>query len=236
MTKSSKQQYRIKEMFYSLQGEGARAGRAAVFCRFSKCNLWNGREDSRADAVCNFCDTDILGTDGQNGGEFANAQALATKIQSLWDSNQVLASSSSSRKSIAKPYVIFTGGEPLLQLDPKLIELMHQLGFEIAIESNGTLPLPEGIDWVCLSPKGKSSIVFDRCDELKLVYPQSDALPETYQDFPADHYFLSPMASPAVRFGEDPDKINNTRLALDYCLSHPQWRLTLQMHKLLGID
>lgn len=222
-------------MFYSLQGEGARAGRAAVFCRFSKCNLWNGREEDRADAVCNFCDTDIIGTDGQNGGEFFDAQSLATKIQTLWDSNQVIASSS-TKSDKAKPYVIFTGGEPLLQLDKALIEAMHSFGFEIAIESNGTLPLPEGIDWVCLSPKGNSKVVFEHCDELKLVFPQAEAHPEAYQDFPADNYFLSPMANPSVRFGDDLDKINNTRLALEYCLQHPQWRLTLQMHKLLGID
>ncbi len=222
-------------MFYSLQGEGARAGRAAVFCRFSKCNLWNGREEDRASAVCNFCDTDIIGIDGQNGGEFANAQSLASDIQALWNSHQFLASSSRHNDK-SKPYVIFTGGEPLLQLDANLIDCMHQLGFEIAIESNGTLPLPNGIDWVCLSPKGNSKVVFERCDELKLVFPQHEASPEIYQDFPADNYFLSPMANPAVRFGDDPDKVNNTRLALEYCLQHPQWRLTLQMHKLLGID
>lgn len=235
MSKSSKPQYRVKEMFYSLQGEGARAGRAAVFCRFSKCNLWNGREESRAEAVCNFCDTDILGTDGQNGGEFINADSLATSIQALWDSNQIL-SSSSTQTNKAKPYVIFTGGEPLLQLDSALVEEMHRRNFEVAIESNGTLPLPAGIDWVCLSPKGSSKVIFERCDELKLVYPQTEATPEMYQDFPADHYFLSPMANPTIHFGEDEDKANNTRLATEYCLQHPQWRLTLQMHKLLGID
>jgi 7-carboxy-7-deazaguanine synthase (Cx14CxxC type) len=222
-------------MFYSLQGEGARAGRAAVFCRFSKCNLWNGREDSRADAICNFCDTDIIGTDGQNGGEFLSANSLASSIQGLWGSNQVLASSSAATNK-AKPYVIFTGGEPLLQLDSTLIEEMHNRGFEIAIESNGTLPLPEDVDWVCLSPKGNSTVVFERCDELKLVFPQAEARPEMYQDFPAEHYFLSPMASPTKHFGDDSNRVNNTRLATEYCLQHPQWRLTLQIHKLLGID
>ena len=228
--------YRVKEMFYSLQGEGARAGRAAVFCRFSKCNLWNGREDSRATAICNFCDTDILGIDGQNGGEFSDAPALAKQITQLWNNEQAIACEPATNKPKSKPYVIFTGGEPLLQLDQDLISQMHQAGFEIAIESNGTLPLPEGIDWVCLSPKSDSKLVFERCDELKLVYPQSKALPEQFQDFPASHYFLSPMANPAIHFGDDADKANNTRLALEYCLRHPQWRLTLQMHKLLGID
>ena len=228
--------YRVKEMFYSLQGEGARAGRAAVFCRFSKCNLWNGREESRAQAVCNFCDTDILGIDGQNGGAFASAKQLSQQILQLWQSQQLIASEHSSQATKAIPYVIFTGGEPLLQLDEELISQMHDFDFEIAIESNGTLPLPQGIDWVCLSPKGSSSVVFESCDELKLVYPQEEALPEHYQDFPARHYFLSPMADPKVHAGEDSKKANNTRLALDYCLSHPQWRLTLQMHKLLGID
>ncbi len=228
--------YRVKEMFYSLQGEGARAGRAAVFCRFSKCNLWNGREDSREDAVCKFCDTDIVGTDGQNGGEFADAQALAAKIRFMWYSQLPLGSDQRATEACVKPYVIFTGGEPLLQLDEALIQQMHLLGFEIAIESNGTLPLPQGIDWVCLSPKGRAEVVFERCDELKLVYPQDDAPPEKYQSFPATHYFLSPMASPGIRFGKDELKVENTKSALAYCLSHPQWRLTLQMHKLLGID
>jgi len=230
--------YQVKEMFYSLQGEGARAGRAAVFCRFSKCNLWNGREESRANAVCQFCDTDILGTDGQNGGQFDSPQALADKIASMWsdqqaESGQIHPPVSSSH---AKPYVIFTGGEPLLQLNEPLIEKMHKHGFEVAIESNGTLPLPKGIDWVCLSPKAESDIVFERCHELKLVFPQETAKPERFEDFPAEHYFLSPMADPKIRFGTDTQKQSNTKQALDYCLKHPQWRLTLQLHKLLGID
>jgi len=220
--------YRVKEMFYSLQGEGARAGRAAVFCRFSKCNLWNGREDSRATAICNFCDTDILGTDGQNGGKFDTADSLATTIQKMWPA---IPSSENT-----KPYVIFTGGEPLLQLDEPLIEHMHQLGFEVAIESNGTLPLPKGVDWVCLSPKADATIVFDYCHELKLVYPQEKASPERFENFNSTHFFLSPMANPLIQCGEDQQKKNNTQLALEYCLNHPQWRLTLQLHKLLGID
>lgn len=219
--------YKVKEMFYSLQGEGARAGRAAVFCRFSKCNLWNGREDSRASAVCNFCDTDILGTDGQNGGSFKNAEALGNAIAALWPDE------SGTR---AKPYVIFTGGEPLLQLDSALVEAMHARGYEVAIETNGTLNAPSGIDWVCISPKGSSELVLTECDELKLVYPQNDALPDRYQDFKAKHFFLSPMANPALRSGQDNQKSLNTQRALDYCLAHPQWRLSLQLHKLLDID
>jgi len=222
--------YKVKEMFYSLQGEGARAGRAAVFCRFSKCNLWNGREESRLDSICKFCDTDIIGTDGQNGGVFDRAETLASKISMMWSEN------TNSTNSLSKPYVIFTGGEPLLQLNEDIIEHMHAKGFEVAIESNGTLPLPVGVDWVCLSPKSNAEVVFKRCDELKLVYPQHDALPERFKDFPSAHFFLSPMASPTIHFGDDPIKQKNTKAALEYCLKHPQWRLTLQLHKLLGID
>ena len=228
--------YRVKEMFYSLQGEGARAGRAAVFCRFSKCNLWNGREDSRSTAICQFCDTDILGIDGQNGGEFESVQNLAEKIENMWLSNQATSAIHPPRNVKVKPYVIFTGGEPLLQLNEALIEEMHKRNFEVAIESNGTLPLPKGIDWICLSPKADAAVVFSRCDELKLVYPQALAKPEQFQNFPADYYFLSPMADPGIRFGKDATKVNNTQKALEYCLENPQWRLSLQMHKLLGID
>jgi len=230
--------YQVKEMFYSLQGEGARAGRAAVFCRFSKCNLWNGREESRENAVCQFCDTDILGIDGQNGGQFDSAASLADTIAAMWSEQQAAPSRihPPNNSSQTKPYVIFTGGEPLLQLNEALIEQMHLRGFEVAIESNGTLPLPKGIDWVCLSPKAESKIVFAHCHELKLVYPQETAQPERFENFPAEHYFLSPMADPKIRFGADTQKQNNTKQALDYCLKHPQWRLTLQLHKLLGID
>lgn len=213
-------------MFYSLQGEGARAGRAAVFCRFSKCNLWNGREASRTTAICRFCDTDIIGTDGQNGGVFNNAQALCEAIKALWPP--------SSAK--AKPYVIFTGGEPALQLDEPLVQQMHEAGFEVAIETNGTLALPAGIDWICLSPKSTAPLVLERCDELKLVFPQDDAPPERFVDFNARYFYLSPMADPHIETGEDPIKQSNTQAALDYCLQHPQWQLTLQQHKLLGID
>lgn len=218
--------YKVKEMFYSLQGEGARAGRASVFCRFSKCNLWNGKEESRADAICNFCDTDILGTDGQNGGIFETVDSVANAITNLWPEN-----------SNGTPYVIFTGGEPLLQLDEALIEAMHQRGYEVAVETNGTLPTPDGIDWVCVSPKADATVVLKKANELKLVYPQELAMPERFDTFDAEHFFLSPRANPQPESnGEDMVKKMNTQRALDYCLAHPQWRLTLQLHKILQID
>lgn len=218
--------YRVKEAFYTLQGEGAQAGRAAVFCRFSKCNLWNGRERDRATAVCNFCDTDFNGTDGQNGGQFESAAALADHILALWP-----------QASGGRPYVVCTGGEPLLQLDEPLIAAFHVRGFEVGVETNGTLPAPAGIDWLCVSPKANATVVIERCDELKLVYPQPLALPERFVNMRAHHYFLSPMASPSIpESGDDPVKQSNTRKATDYCLAHPQWRLTLQMHKIIGID
>lgn len=217
--------YRVKEAFYTLQGEGAQAGRAAVFCRFSKCNLWTGREKDRASAVCNFCDTDFVGTDGQNGGRFESATALASHIRSLWP------------EAGGTPYVVCTGGEPLLQLDTALIDAFHGEGFEVGVETNGTLPAPAGIDWLCVSPKADAPVVIQACDELKLVYPQPLAPPERFLGIRARHYFLSPMASPvAPASGSDPVKQSNTRLATDYCLAHPEWRLTLQMHKILGID
>lgn len=218
--------YRVKEAFYTLQGEGAQAGRAAVFCRFSKCNLWNGRERDRAKAVCNFCDTDFVGTDGQNGGVFETAEALAAHIQSLWPSGS------------GRPYVVCTGGEPLLQLDATLIAALHRAGFEVGVETNGTLPAPPGIDWLCVSPKADAEVVITKCNELKLVYPQPLAMPERFLEaIQADHYFLSPMASPSLpEQAEDAVKQSNTRKATDYCLANPQWRLTLQMHKIIGID
>lgn len=217
--------YRVKEAFYTLQGEGAQAGRAAVFCRFSKCNLWTGREKDRAQAVCNFCDTDFIGTDGQNGGRFETAEALANHIGNLWPDQP------------GKPYVVCTGGEPLLQLDEALIAAFHQAGFEVGVETNGTLPAPDGIDWLCVSPKADAPVVIDRCNELKLVYPQPLAMPERFTDMEADHFFLSPMASPTVSETKtDPVKQSNTRKATDYCLANPRWRLTLQMHKIIGID
>jgi len=217
--------YRVKEAFYTLQGEGAQAGRAAVFCRFSKCNLWTGREKDRANAICNFCDTDFVGTDGQNGGQFATAEQLALHIRSLWPNQP------------GKPYVVCTGGEPLLQLDDPLISAFHDAGFEVGVETNGTLPAPAGIDWLCVSPKADAPVVIERCDELKLVYPQPLAMPERFTDLSASHYFLSPMASPSMAEGQhDTIKQSNTRKATDYCLANPRWRLTLQMHKIIGID
>jgi len=217
--------YRVKEAFYTLQGEGARAGRAAVFCRFSKCNLWNGREKDRAGAVCSFCDTDFVGTDGQNGGSFGTPEELARHIRSLWPD------------APGHPYVVCTGGEPLLQLDKALIDALHQEGFEVGVETNGTLPAPEGIDWLCVSPKADAQVVIEACDELKLVYPQALAMPERFLHIRADHYFLSPMASaPAPDEGDDLVRQSNTRKATDYCLANPRWRLTLQMHKIIGID
>ncbi|MFD2231064.1 7-carboxy-7-deazaguanine synthase [Alkalimarinus sediminis] len=234
---SSVNVYRVKEMFYSLQGEGAQSGRASVFCRFSKCNLWTGRERDRADAVCNFCDTDFVGTDGQNGGTFDTPKALAAAIQALWDGGQqTIADTASVANNRVKPYVIFTGGEPLLQLDETLIDEMHLSGFEVGVETNGTRPAPKGIDWLCVSPKADAEVVLTQCDEVKLVYPQPLAPPERFNNIDAQHYFLSPMADPAVITGRDEKKANNMRLATAYCLAHPQWRLTLQMHKILGID
>ena len=221
--------YRVKEAFYTLQGEGAQAGRAAVFCRFSKCNLWNGREADRAQAVCNFCDTDFIGTDGQNGGRFATAEALAAHLRALWPGNM--------QAPGVRPYVVCTGGEPLLQLDEALIAALHQQGFEVGVETNGTLPAPAGLDWLCVSPKADAPVVITECDELKLVYPQPLAMPERFLGIRARHYFLSPMASPRPPLvGEDPTKLANMRAATAYCLAHPQWRLTLQMHKIIGID
>ncbi|MBS3804878.1 MAG: 7-carboxy-7-deazaguanine synthase [Oleiphilaceae bacterium] len=218
--------YRIKEAFYTLQGEGAQAGRAAVFCRFSKCNLWSGRETDRATAVCNFCDTDFVGIDGQNGGKFGTAMALAEHIAGLWP------------QASGRPYVVCTGGEPLLQLDEPLISAFHECGFEVGVETNGTLPAPAGIDWLCVSPKANAPLVLDECDELKLVFPQPLAPPpEAFENIRARHFFLSPMASPTVPGNqEDAVKQSNTRKATDYCLAHPRWRLTLQMHKIIGID
>ncbi len=216
--------YRIKELFYSLQGEGAHQGRAAVFCRFSRCNLWNGREEGRAEAICRFCDTDILGTDGKRGGIYT-AEELTAAVASLWPD-----------PAHGEPWLVCTGGEPLLQLDAPLVAAFHEAGFEVALETNGTLPVPAGVDWVCLSPKGSAPLALDVCDELKLVYPQEDAPPERFGHIRARYRFLAPMASPRCATGEDAVKARNTRLALAYCLSNPAWRLSLQVHKLLGID
>lgn len=222
--------YRVKEMFYTLQGEGAQSGRPAVFCRFSKCNLWSGREKDRAGSICDFCDTDFVGTDGQNGGRFVDAMALAAAVAALWPASDV-----GQKPGRSRPYVVCTGGEPLLQLDVPLLDAFHGLGFEVGVETNGTLEAPSGIDWLCVSPKASAPVVIRRCDELKLVYPQPSAMPERFADFAADYFYLSPMASPRAG-DEDSAKWDNTRKAVDYCLRHPQWRLTLQTHKLLGID
>ncbi|MAL97932.1 7-carboxy-7-deazaguanine synthase [Hydrocarboniclastica marina] len=225
--------YRVKEMFYTLQGEGAQTGRPAVFCRFSKCNLWNGREKDRANSICSFCDTDFVGTDGQNGGEFADAMSLAKAIADLWPAS---GGEGRTRHGRVRPYVVCTGGEPLLQLDVPLIDALHGLGFEVGVETNGTLPAPAGVDWLCVSPKAAAVLAVTRCDELKLVYPQAQAMPERFSGFDADYFYLSPMASPDATATSDPLKWENTRRAIEYCLEHPQWRLTLQTHKLVGID
>jgi len=210
--------YSVKEMFYSLQGEGAHTGRTALFCRFTGCNLWSGREQDRSKAVCDFCDTDFVGTDGGHGGKFDTAEQLAERLSELWQAPQ----------GRGTPYVIFTGGEPALQLDKALIDSCHARGFEVAIETNGTRPLPPGIDWVCVSPKADSELVITRGDELKLVYPQPTALPERFSTLQFSHFFLQPMDGPMREIF--------TRDTIQYCLQHPQWRLSLQTHKLLGIE
>jgi 7-carboxy-7-deazaguanine synthase (Cx14CxxC type) len=209
--------YTVKELFYTLQGEGANVGRAAVFCRFAGCNLWTGREEDRADATCRFCDTDFIGV-GIDGGKFTEPAALARAAASLWPGAAADAS---------RPLVVCTGGEPLLQLDEPLVDALHAAGFEVAIETNGTRPAPAGIDWICVSPKARAPLVLTRGDELKLVYPQDGGEPERYEHLEFAHFFLQPM--------DGPDVEGNTRRALEYCLGHPRWRLSLQTHKRLGI-
>lgn len=209
--------YSVKEIFYTLQGEGAQAGRAAVFCRFAGCNLWSGRETDRASAVCRFCDTDFLGVDGAGGGKFESAESVASAVEEKWpgDSQQ------------GKRFVVCTGGEPLLQLDRKLIDALHERGFEIAVETNGTVPAPAGVDWLCVSPKAQAQLVQLSGDELKLIYPQTGFDPGEFAGLGFRHFFLQPM--------DGPDRRVNTRLAVEYCMEHPQWRLSLQTHKILGI-
>ena len=207
--------YSAKEIFKTLQGEGAQAGRAAVFCRFAGCNLWSGRAADRAGAACTFCDTDFVGTDGPGGGKFASAALLADAIAAAWG------------PGTDDRYVVFTGGEPLLQLDAPLLRAVHARGFTVAIETNGTLPAPPGIDWICVSPKGSAPVVVERGNELKLVYPQLDARPEAFAHLDFQHFFLQPMDGPA--------RLANTERAVQYCLQHPQWRLSLQTHKYIGI-
>jgi 7-carboxy-7-deazaguanine synthase len=203
--------YTVKEIYYTLQGEGANTGRPAVFLRFSGCNLWSGREEDRASAICPFCDTDFVG-----GTKFASAEQLAEEVAGQWFGNGTL-----------KRFVVITGGEPLLQLDPPLINSLHNLGFEIAIETNGTLAAPEGLDWICVSPKAGTVIKQRAGNELKLVYPQAGLTPQALERLDFDHFFVQPM--------DGPDVERNTELAARYCLEHPRWRLSLQTHKLLGI-
>jgi 7-carboxy-7-deazaguanine synthase (Cx14CxxC type) len=207
--------YTVKEIFYTLQGEGAYTGRPAVFCRFTGCNLWSGREEDRAAAVCNFCDTDFVGT-GSDGGHFASADKLARTIAERW-----------AHGNAGRPLVVFTGGEPLLQLDEAVIAAAHRLGFEVAIETNGTLLPPPGVDWVCVSPKAGAAWLLRRGDELKLIFPQPGAEPERFEGWDIRHFFLQPM--------DGPERERNTQLAVRYCLEHPRWRLSLQTQKLLGI-
>jgi len=208
--------YQVKEIFASLQGEGANSGRAAVFCRFAGCNLWSGREKDRAQARCRFCDTDFRGTDGQGGGVYASAAALAARIDAACPADPG-----------GRPLVVLTGGEPLLQLDRPLIEALHARGLRIAVETNGTRPAPPGIDWLCVSPKGNEELAIRSGDELKLVYPQAEALPARFEHLAFDHFFLQPLDGPALA--------ENSRRCVEYCQAHPKWRLGLQLHKVLGI-
>jgi 7-carboxy-7-deazaguanine synthase (Cx14CxxC type) len=211
--------YVVKEVFATLQGEGAHAGRAAVFCRFSRCNLWSGHEEHRASAICRFCDTDFVGTDGPGGGIFRDAGELADHVVATWPGDPGVGRT--------PPFVVCTGGEPLLQLDDALVEAFHARDIEIAIETNGTLLPPDGIDWICMSPKANADTVLTRGDELKLVYPQAGGEPERYAGLDFTHFFLQPM--------DGPDRERNTQLAIAYCLAHPAWRLSMQTHKYLGI-
>ena len=208
--------FAVKEIFYTLQGEGANAGRAAVFCRFTGCNLWSGLEDDRAEALCDFCDTDFVGTDGVNGGRYATTQALADAIDALWP-----------RDGAGRKFVVCTGGEPLLQMNEAFVRALHERGFEVAIETNGTKLPPPGIDWVCVSPKANAELVLRSGHELKLIYPQVGAEPELYAGLDFAHFFLQPM--------DGPQREHNTQLAVQYCLEHPQWRLSVQTQKVLGI-
>lgn len=209
--------YSVKEVFYTLQGEGAQTGRAAVFCRFAGCNLWSGREQDRASAICKFCDTDFADTNGPGGGKFISADALADAVAEKWP-----AAVAGGRK-----FVVCTGGEPLLQLDALLIVALHVRGIEIAVETNGTIAAPAGLDWICVSPKAGTVLKQTTGDELKVVYPQPGAEPERFATLDFRNFFLQPM--------DGPQREANTRLALEYCLAHPQWRVSLQTHKLLGI-
>jgi 7-carboxy-7-deazaguanine synthase len=207
--------YAVKEIFLTLQGEGAQTGRAAVFCRFAGCNLWSGREVDRAGAQCRFCDTDFVGTDGTRGGSYATAAALADAIEAEWGGGR------------AHRYVVVTGGEPLLQVDAALLDALHARGFTIAVETNGTIEPPVGLDWICVSPKGGTELRIRAGHEMKLVYPQPEAPPEAFAELRFERFSLQPMDGPALA--------DNTARAVDYCLRHPQWRLSLQTHKAIGI-
>jgi 7-carboxy-7-deazaguanine synthase len=208
--------YKVKEIYYTLQGEGNQAGRAAVFCRFSGCNLWSGREEDRAKAICQFCDTDFWGMDGVLGGKFTAAE-LTDVVSSLWPKNN----------NSARPYIVCTGGEPMLQLDETLIDHLHQAGFEIAIETNGTILVPDSVDWICVSPKAGAPIVQNKGQELKLVFPQQEAIPEQFVGLDFEHFYLQPMDGPNVAV--------NTKLAIEYCKHNPIWKLSIQTHKILQI-
>ena len=208
--------YSVKEIFYTLQGEGAQSGRAAVFLRFAGCNLWSGREQDRMAAVCRFCDTDFVGTNGPGGGKFADSDALTGVVAEKWPTGDG-----------GRRYVVCTGGEPLLQLDAPLIEALHARGFEIAIETNGTIAAPDGIDWICVSPKGRAELVQQAGDELKFVYPQADADPASFEALPFRHFFIQPM--------DGPDLAANIEKSAAFCMANPRWRLSMQMHKLAGI-
>jgi 7-carboxy-7-deazaguanine synthase (Cx14CxxC type) len=208
--------YVVKEIFFTLQGEGANVGRPAVFCRFAGCNLWSGREEDRASAVCRFCDTEFVGTDGPGGGRFASARELTEAVACYWPAG-----------AGGRPFVVCTGGEPLLQMDEALLGALHALGFEVAVETNGTRVPPPGIDWVCVSPKAGTDLVLRSGNELKLVFPQPGAEPERFEGLSFSHFFLQPM--------DGPEREHNTRLAVRYCLDHPRWRLSVQTQKFLGI-
>jgi 7-carboxy-7-deazaguanine synthase len=209
--------YAVKEIFFTLQGEGAQTGRAAVFCRFAGCNLWTGRESDRATAICQFCDTDFFGTDGTGGGKFSAAEALADAIANEW----------AAKDAGGKRYVVCTGGEPLLQVDGPFIAALHARDFEIAVETNGTVAAPPGLDWICVSPKAGAPLVQTTGNELKLVYPQSRALPAAFEKLAFQYFFLQPMDGPV--------RDANTAAAIRYCMEHPRWRLSLQTHKIVGI-
>ena len=211
--------YSVKEIYYTLQGEGAHTGRPAVFLRFAGCNLWSGREEHRSSAVCRFCDTEFVGVDGPNGGKFASADALVQAVERQWPVNEA-----------GKRFVVCTGGEPLLQLDGELTSALHGAGFFVAVETNGTVLPPDGVDWLCVSPKGSAEVVVEAGEELKLVYPQREreAQPERFEHLAFEHFFLQPLDSP--------ERDANTQAAIRYCMQHPQWKLSVQTHKFLGID